>query len=85
VCDLHRTHGGDEKHMFFSLASKPVTTVCQWFGLKTTTTVSWFGPQNQGRRLSDLSIKITTTISWFVTQNQVGVGLSVCASKPMSG
>jgi hypothetical protein len=71
--------------MFFSLASKLVTTVCQWFGLKTTTTVSWFGPQNQGRRLSDLSIKITTTISWFVTQNQVGVGLSVCASKPMSG
>jgi hypothetical protein len=70
--------------MFFSLASKLVTTVCQWFGLKTTTTVSWFGPQNQGRRLSDLSIKITT-IFWFVTQNQVGVGLSVCASKPMSG
>jgi hypothetical protein len=28
MCDLHHTHGGYEKHMFCSLASKPVTTVC---------------------------------------------------------
>jgi hypothetical protein len=35
VCDLHHTHGGDEKHMFPGLASKPVAIVCQWFGLKT--------------------------------------------------
>jgi hypothetical protein len=40
VCDLHRTHGGDEKHEFFSLALKSVATICQWFGLKTTVMVS---------------------------------------------
>jgi hypothetical protein len=44
VCDPHHTHGGDKKHGFFSLASKPVATVCQWFDIKTTATTSWFGP-----------------------------------------
>jgi hypothetical protein len=81
--------------------------VFQWFGLKTTTTVSWFGhqnqgrwfgdlglkitvtfswfgPQNQGRQCGDLGFKITTTVSFFGHQNQVGGGLSVCASTPMS-
>jgi hypothetical protein len=43
VCEPHRTRGGDEKRRFFGLASKPVATVCQWFGLKTTMTISWFG------------------------------------------
>jgi hypothetical protein len=65
VCDLHHTHGGDKRHRFLGLASKPVAMVCQWFGLKTTTTVSWFGPQNQGRQIGDLGIKITVTVSWF--------------------
>jgi hypothetical protein len=72
VCDSHRTRGGDEKCEFFSLASKLVVTVCQWFDLKTTITVSWFRPQNQGRRFGDLSIKNTTMVSWFGPQNQVG-------------
>jgi hypothetical protein len=81
VCDLYRTRGGDEKRGFFSLASKLVVIVCQWFGLKTTTTVSWFGPQNQGQRFGglaskpllcfgDLDLKIIMTISWFGHQNQ---------------
>jgi hypothetical protein len=39
VCDPHRTRGGDKKRRFSSLASKPLVTVCQWFGLKTTATV----------------------------------------------
>jgi hypothetical protein len=47
VRNPYRTHGGDEKRGFSGLASKPVGTVCERFGLKTTTTVSWFGPQNQ--------------------------------------
>jgi hypothetical protein len=64
MCGLHRTHE-DEKREFSSLASKSVVTVCQWFGLKTTVTISWFGPQNQGRRFDDLDLKITATISWF--------------------
>jgi hypothetical protein len=46
LCDTHRAYGGDEKHGFFGLASKPMVTICQWFGLKTTATISWFGPQN---------------------------------------
>jgi hypothetical protein len=85
VCNPHRTHGGDEKHCFFSLASKPVATVCQWFGLKTNAIVSWFGPQNQGGWFGDLGLKITMTVSWFGRQNQVGGGLSFCTSKPMTG
>jgi hypothetical protein len=30
----------DEKRGFSGLASKPVPTVCQWFGFKTIATVS---------------------------------------------
>jgi hypothetical protein len=85
MCDLHRTREGDEKCGFSSLASKLMTMVCKWFGLKTTVMVFWFGPQNQGRRFGDLGLKIITMISWFWPQNQVGGGLSVCASKLMSG
>jgi hypothetical protein len=40
VCSPHRTHGGDEKHGFLSLASKLMVTGCQWFGLKTTVMIS---------------------------------------------
>jgi hypothetical protein len=47
VSDPHHIRGGDEEHGFFGLASKPVVMVCPWFGLKTTTMVSWFGHQNQ--------------------------------------
>jgi hypothetical protein len=53
------------------------------FSLKTTAMISWFGPQNQGRQFGNLGLKIT--VSWFGPQNQVGGGLLVCASKPMSG
>jgi hypothetical protein len=63
VCDPHRTRGGDEERGFFGLASKLMATICQWFGLKTTVMVSWFGPQNQGLRFGDLGLKITATIS----------------------
>jgi hypothetical protein len=40
MCDPHHTRGGDKKHRFSGLASKPVVMVCQWFGLKTTVIVS---------------------------------------------
>jgi hypothetical protein len=85
ICDSHHTRGGDEKHEFSGLASKLVAIVCQWFGLKTTATVSWFGPQNQGCWFGDLGLKIIVTLSWFGPQNQVGGCLWVCTSKPMSG
>jgi hypothetical protein len=81
----HRTRGGDENHEFSGLASKSMAMVCQLFGLKTTMMVSWFGPQNQGRRFGDSGLKITATVSWFAPQNHVGGGLLVCASKSMSG
>jgi hypothetical protein len=48
-------------------------------------TISWFGHQNQGRWFGDLGLKITVTFSWFGPQNHVDGGLSVCASKLMSG
>jgi hypothetical protein len=84
ICDPHRTCGGDEKRRLPGLASKSVAMVCQWFGLKTTATVSWFGPQNHGRRFGDLGLKITVMVSWFGPQNQVAGGLSVCPSEPIS-
>jgi hypothetical protein len=69
VCNPYHTRGGDQKCGFPDLASKSVATVCRWFGLKTIMKVSWFEPQNQGRRFGDLGLKITTTISWFGPQN----------------
>jgi hypothetical protein len=38
VCDLHHARG-DEECGFLGLASKPRSTVCEWFDLKTTRTV----------------------------------------------
>jgi hypothetical protein len=38
VCNLHHARGHEE-HGFLGGASKPRSTVCQWFGLKTTVTV----------------------------------------------
>jgi hypothetical protein len=90
VCDPHRTRGGDEKRGFLGLALKLVATVCQCFILKTTTTISWFEHQNQGRRFGDLpskpplrfrdlGLKITATVSWFGPQNK---GEKVCQFVP---
>jgi hypothetical protein len=46
---------------------------------------SWFGHQKRHLWFGDLTHKITAMVSWFVPQNQVGGGLSVSASKLMSG
>jgi hypothetical protein len=56
-----------------------------WFSLKTGgdgLSVVW--PQNHCDNLLVWASKPRATVSWFVPQNQVGGGLSVCASKPMS-
>jgi hypothetical protein len=46
VCGLHYARE-DEEHGFLGSTSKPKSTVCQWFGLKTTETISHrFEPQN---------------------------------------
>jgi hypothetical protein len=49
VCGLHCAWGDDERE-FFSWASKPSSTVCQWFGFKTTGSDFLVETQNQGRR-----------------------------------
>jgi hypothetical protein len=47
VCGLHRAHG-DEESGFLDSVSQPRSTVCEWFGLKTTQMISHrFGPQNR--------------------------------------
>jgi hypothetical protein len=79
--DPHYTRGGDENCGFSSLATKPVVMVCLWFDLKTTTIISCFDPQNQGRwfggltskpvlRFGHLGLKITVMVSYLGPQNQ---------------
>jgi hypothetical protein len=46
VCGLHCARE-DEEHWFLGSTSKSTSTVCQWFGLKITGTISHrFEPQN---------------------------------------
>jgi hypothetical protein len=65
VCSLYHAHG-DEEPGFFYLSSKPRSTVCQQFGLKTIGTVS-----------PGLASKLVVMVSWLVPQNQAGFSLSV--------
>jgi hypothetical protein len=46
VYGLHRARG-DEERGFLGCVSKPRSTVCEWFVLKTTPTVSPVWPQNR--------------------------------------
>jgi hypothetical protein len=77
VCGLHHAQR-EEEHEFLSLPSKPRSTVCQWFGLKTDNydffrfglktgvyDFSRFEAQNRQLRFGDLGLKLTTTVSWF--------------------
>jgi hypothetical protein len=66
VCGLHRARRDDELG-FLGLASKPRSTVYEWFGLKTTRMVSHrFGPQNRWRRfVSGLASKPLGRFSRF--------------------
>jgi hypothetical protein len=74
-----------------------MATVCEWFGLKTTQTVSHqFGPQNRWRWfVSGLTSKLVVTVSpglaskpvvGFLVepQNQGGVGFSSLGLKTSS-
>jgi hypothetical protein len=64
VCGLHRAREGDE-HGFLGSASKPRSTVCQWFDLKTTWTV-----------FSCLILKPVATVSLSLASKSV-VGFAV--------
>jgi hypothetical protein len=83
VCGLYRARG-DEEREFLGWASKPRSTICQWFGLKTTGTIcKWFdlkttqivshrfGPQNRWRRfVSGLTSKSLGRFSPVWPQNR---------------
>jgi hypothetical protein len=59
VCDLHHARG-DEECGFLGLASKPRSTVCQWFDIKTTRTVSqWSGLKTTGMICEWFDLKTT--------------------------
>jgi hypothetical protein len=48
--------------------------------------ISWFDPQNQGRRFDDLGLKITVTVSWFFASKSTGrrfVGLRLKTNEQM--
>jgi hypothetical protein len=56
------------------LASKPVAVVCEWFGLKTTRTVS-----------SGLALKPAATVFYSLTSKLVAMVSPGLASKPVVG
>jgi hypothetical protein len=63
VCGLHRARG-DEEREFFGCASKPKSTICQWFGLKTTRTIfSGLTLKLVAMVFSSLALKLVVTIS----------------------
>jgi hypothetical protein len=82
VCGLHRARG-DEEREFLGWISKPRSTVCQWFGLKTTGMVSHrFGPQNRWRRfVSGLASKSVATVSDGLSSKPDATVFSSLASK----
>jgi hypothetical protein len=69
VCGLHRTRG-DEEREFLGWASKLKSTVCQWFGLKTSRTVFSGLASKPVKMVSpNLTSKPVAHVSWFGTQN----------------
>jgi hypothetical protein len=63
VCGLYRAHE-DENREFLGLASKPRSTVCEWFNLKTTWTVlSGLASKPVAPVFSGLASKLVATVS----------------------
>jgi hypothetical protein len=71
VCGLHRARG-DEERGFLSWASKSRSTVCEWFGLKTTRTV-----------FTGLASKLVATVSSGLVSKPAAMVSSGLASKPV--
>jgi hypothetical protein len=93
VCSLYHAQG-DEERRFLSSSSKPRSTVCHLFGLKTTGTVyQWFDLKTTGTvslgltsksvvTLSpDLASKLLATVSPSLASKLVASGFLICASK----
>jgi hypothetical protein len=73
---------------------KPRSTICQWFGLKTTGTVfssltskhvvtvyHWFDLKTTGTVFSGLTSKPVATVSWLSLKTKVMHGFSGCVLK----
>jgi hypothetical protein len=71
VCGPHRARG-DEEREFLGWASKPRSTVCEWFGFKTTRTV-----------FAGLASKPVATVSSGLTSKPAVMVSSGLASKPV--
>jgi hypothetical protein len=69
VCGLHRARG-DEECRFLGWALKPRSTVCEWFGLKTTRTI-----------FVGLASKPVVTVSSGLASKPVATVFSSLASK----
>jgi hypothetical protein len=71
VCGLYCAHG-DKEHGFLGSASKPRSTIFQWFGLKTTRTVfSCLTSKPVAMVFSSLPSKPVTTVSPGLTSKLV--------------
>jgi hypothetical protein len=97
VCGLHHIRGDGERGSL-GLASKSRSTICRWFGLKTTGMVyQWFGLKTNGTVFSGLASKpmvmvfsgfaskpVTTVFSGLASKSVATVSPSL-ASKPVVG
>jgi hypothetical protein len=77
VCGLHRARG-DEEREFFDRASKAMSTVCQWFCLKTTGTIcQWFDLKNTEMVSSGLTSIPVATVSSGLALKSMDLGFLV--------
>jgi hypothetical protein len=82
VCDLHLTRG-DEERGFLDWASKLRSTVCEWFDLKTTWTVSsGLTSKSAATVFSSFSKRVATVFSSLDSKLVATVSLYL-ASKPV--
>jgi hypothetical protein len=71
VCGLHCARR-DKEREFLGWASKSRSTVCEWFGLKTTMTVcQWFDLKISGTVFSGLASKPVATVFSGLTSKSV--------------
>jgi hypothetical protein len=83
MCGLHRACG-DEECGFLGSASKPWSTLCQWFGLKTTVTVyEWVCLKITRTVFSGLALKLMATVFSGLTSKPIATVSLGLTSKPV--
>jgi hypothetical protein len=84
VCSLHHARG-DEERGFLGSTSKPRSTVCQWFGLKTTGAIcQWFYLKITGTVYQCFRLKTTMMIFSGLASKSMAVVFFDLASKSMA-